>query len=94
MFIRAVEDIVSIENVSNALVPIFWLEEVRNILFVIYFSRNFALLQSVTLDDQYIDLIKTTLLNNLRILEIIKWGLIGLGTATVVIPTALIIYKN
>ncbi|CAH1366562.1 sensory neuron membrane protein 2-like isoform X2 [Tenebrio molitor] len=76
MFIRAVEDIVSIENVSNALVPIFWLEE------------------SVTLDDQYIDLIKTTLLNNLRILEIIKWGLIGLGTATVVIPTALIIYKN
>ncbi|XP_044258619.1 sensory neuron membrane protein 2-like [Tribolium madens] len=76
MFIRAIEDITSIENVTNALVPIFWLEE------------------SMTLDDQYINIIKQTLLNNLKILEIIKWSLIGVGGAVSLVSLLLFVNKN
>ncbi|KYB28341.1 hypothetical protein TcasGA2_TC032587 [Tribolium castaneum] len=76
MFIRAIEDITSIENVTNALVPIFWLEE------------------SMTLDDEYINIIKKTLLNNLKILEIIKWSLIGVGGVVTVVSLLLFVNKN
>ncbi|XP_063920223.1 sensory neuron membrane protein 2-like [Zophobas morio] len=76
MFIRAVPDIISIENVTNSVVPIFWIEE------------------SMILDDRYIAIIKDTLLKNLKILDMIKWGIIGLGGVALVAPTALMIYKN
>lgn len=48
----------------------------------------------MTLDDEYIGIIKKTLLNNLKILEIIKWSLIGFGTAAATVSSLLVVYKN
>ncbi|KAK9871468.1 hypothetical protein WA026_012842 [Henosepilachna vigintioctopunctata] len=76
MFLRAIEGVSVIENLTNSLLPLFWIEE------------------GLELPDPFTDMIKKELLRKLFILDILKYTMIVMGIAAVVVPGFLLIYMR
>ncbi|KAJ8959300.1 hypothetical protein NQ318_021986 [Aromia moschata] len=74
MFIRPLEGVASMENVSKSLVPVIWVEE------------------STVLGDEYTDLLKNKLFRSLKIVNIIKWVVIGIGVTALIVSFFLFVY--
>ncbi|XP_050517986.1 sensory neuron membrane protein 1-like [Diabrotica virgifera virgifera] len=76
MFLRPVEGMESLANMSKALMPLIWVEE------------------SLIIEDKYISLLQESLFKTLSTVNILKWFVIVIGVACLLISALTLIYRQ